>query len=151
MTKQLCNNPLAVGFVVKFQNDAKMIATRLQVPVENILGLAAQETQYGQGRIATEYNNYFSMHAPAPLQISDAPVKGSATVRVAVYSSFLQSAQSFSARFGPAVQGKSDPIAFALALMHAGYNSGDPKTGGRAGFAKYLVDIIGAVKTRMSC
>ncbi|MDI5829785.1 hypothetical protein MJN51_39885, partial [Salmonella enterica subsp. enterica serovar Kentucky] len=38
------------------------------VPVENILGLAAAESQYGTGRIAREYNNYFSLQAPASFQ-----------------------------------------------------------------------------------
>jgi hypothetical protein len=131
--------------------DAAVIARQLRVPVENILGLAAEETQYGQGRIAKEHNNYFSMHAPAPLQVGDALVQGSTKVKVAVYLSFLQSGQSFVARFGSAVMGQEDPKAFALALMRAGYNSGDPKTGGRAGFVQYLTDIIGAVKARMAC
>lgn len=151
MPKNLCNNPIAVAFVLSFKTDASVIAKQLSVPVENILGLAAEESQYGQGRIAKEHNNYFSMHAPAPLQIGAAPVQGSTKVKVAVYSSFLQSGQSFATRFGSAVTGQADPRAFALALMRAGYNSGDPRTGGRAGFARYLVDIIGAVKGRMAC
>lgn len=49
------------------------------------------------------------------------------------------------------LMGKRDPQAFAQALMMSGYNSGDPRTGGRAGFAKSLIDIINAVKGRMEC
>lgn len=79
-----------------------------------------------------------------------APVQGSSKVNVATHSSFLQCGWPFAARFGSAVMGQKDPKAFASALMRAGCNSGDPKTGGRAGFAKYLVDIIGAVKGRMA-
>ncbi|AUV04227.1 glucosaminidase domain-containing protein [Phytobacter ursingii] len=151
MSKNLCNSPIAVAFVTQHRVEAAVIAQKLCLPVENILGLAAEETQYGQGRIASTYNNYFSMHAPAPGQLSDAPVSGTSKVRVAVYSSFLQSGESFAARFGKAVMGKRDPQAFAQALMMSGYNSGDPRTGGRAGFAKYLIDIINAVKGRMEC
>lgn len=151
MPKNLCNTPIAVAFVARYKADAAIIAKQLDVPVENILGLAAEETQYGQGRVAKEFNNYFSMHAPAPLQLREAPVQGSTKVKVAVYASFLQSGQSFAARFGSAIRGRGEPKAFATALMHAGYNSGDPKTGGRAGFALYLVDIISAVKERMTC
>ncbi|MDR3441350.1 glucosaminidase domain-containing protein [Telmatospirillum sp.] len=140
-----------MAFVTKFRVDAEMIAKQLHVPTENILGLAAEETQYGQGRIAKEHNNYFSMHAPAPLQAGEAPVQGAINVKVATYLSFLQSGKSFAARFGSAVYDKEDPNAFAQALMRSGYNSGDPRTGGRAGFERYLVDIIGTIKARMSC
>lgn len=151
MSKNVCNDIDAVAFVQKFRNDAKHIALMLDVPVENILGLAAEESGWGKGRIAIDYNNYFSMHAPAPLQIDEQAAKRSSTVKVAVYSSFLQSGQSFAARFGSAVRGKKDTKAFVQALMHAGYNSGNPKTGGRAGFATFLTDIINTAGERMLC
>ena len=151
MCKNLCNFQVAVAFVTQHRVDAAIIAQKLCLPPENILGLAAEESLYGQGRIATAYNNYFSMHAPAPGQISETTANGSNKTRIAVYSSFLQCGESFAARFGKAVMGKRDPEAFAHALMLAGYNSGDPRTGGRAEFAKYLVNIINAVKGRMAC
>ena len=59
-----CNNTGAVRFVQQYLKECELIAKQLDVPVENILGLAAKESFYGQGRIATEYNNYFSMHGP---------------------------------------------------------------------------------------
>jgi len=146
-----CNNTNAVKFVKKYRPDCQPIADRLKVPVENILGLAAQESQYGEGRIASEYNNYFSMHAPAPLQTGEAAALKDPKVKVAKFASFAQSAQSFEQRFGAAVKGKADPEDFGEALVSAKFNSGDAATGGRGGFAPYLAGIIKMVKARMAC
>ncbi len=55
-----CNNTEAVRFIQKYKNDCEIIANQLEVPVEFILAVAAKESRYGQGRIATEYNNFFN-------------------------------------------------------------------------------------------
>lgn len=151
MAANLCNNVGAVSFVIKYKNDCQIIADQLEVPVENILGLAAQESQYGTGRIARELNNYFSMHAPAPFQTGAEAPLGNSRIKVAKFSSFFQSAQSFSTRYGIAVRGKKDPLVFAQALVSIGFNTGNAANGGRAGFANYLADIIKVVKGRLSC
>ena len=149
--KNPCNAVDAVTFIHKFRADCEPIAKQLGVPIENILGLAAQESEYGRGRIASEYNNYFSMHAPAPLQIRVESARKDPKVKIAVYSSFSASAQSFVMRYGSFVKGVSDPKKFGEALIRAGFNSGSAKNGGRDGFATYVAEIIGQVKTRMSC
>ncbi|NBF01961.1 hypothetical protein GV819_06620 [Pseudomonas sp. Fl5BN2] len=151
MSAKLCNNISAVTFVSKYKAVCQPIAEQLDLPVENILGLAAQESQYGTGRIARELNNYFSLHAPAPLQRSAESPQGNASIKVATFDSFQQCAQSFALRYGSAVRSKRDPMAFAQALVFSGYNSGDAATGGRNGFAKYLADIIVAVRGRLAC
>lgn len=151
LSAKLCNNINAVTFVSKYKAACQPIADQLDLPVENILGLAAQESQYGAGRIARELNNYFSMHAPAPLQISAESAQGSASVKVAKFDSFQKSAQSFALRYGASVRGKREPMEFAQALVRSGYNSGDAATGGRNGFADYLAKIIVAVRGRMAC
>ncbi|MFK3789223.1 glucosaminidase domain-containing protein [Pseudomonas piscis] len=151
MSAKLCNNISAVTFVSKYKVVCQPIADQLDLPVENILGLAAQESQYGTGRIAQDLNNFFSMHAPAPLQIGAEAPRGNAAIKVAKFASFQQSAQSFAQSFGASVRGKREPMEFAQALVRSGYNSGDAATGGRNGFAKYLADIIIAVRGRMAC
>ncbi|WP_426186829.1 glucosaminidase domain-containing protein [Pseudomonas sp. NFXW11] len=151
MSAKLCNNISAVTFVSKYKAVCQPIADQLNLPVENLLGLAAQESQYGTGRIARELNNYFSMHAPAPLQSGSESAQGNPKVKVARFDSFQKCAQSFAQSFGSAVRGKRDPMEFAQALVRSGYNSGDAATGGRNGFAKYLADIIIAVRGRMAC
>ena len=151
MANNLCNNASAVSFVHKHKGDCAFIARQLAVPLENILGLAAQESQYGTGRIARELNNYFSMHAPAPLQIGAEAPLGNPNLKVAKFSSFFESAQSFSARYGGAVYGKKDPLDFAHALVSASFNTGNSANGGRDGFATYLASIIKAVRERLQC
>lgn len=151
MAQNLCNHAIAVSFVHKYEKSCTAVASRLGIPVENILGLAAQESEYGQGRIATELNNYFSMHAPAKYQIGAEAPKKNPKIKVAKFATFEQCAESFEYKFGDAVKGKKDPAEFAQALIRAGYNSGDSNTGGRTGFAMYLVGIINAVKVRLSC
>jgi len=146
-----CNNVSAVTFVSKHKAACQPIADQLDVPVENILGLAAQESQYGSGRIARELNNYFSLHAPAPLQIGEEAPMGNARIKVAKFASFQQCAQSFANRYGSAVRGKKEPLEFALALVKIGFNTGNAATGGRNGFAHYLADIIATVKGRLAC
>ena len=140
----------AVNFVNKYYFDAKILANQLKVPVENILGLAAHESRYGTGRIAIENNNFFSMHAPSPLEIGQDIAHGNSKIKISKFASFQQCGQSFIARFGSAIMGKSDLTDFAQALVHRGYNSGDPATGGRSGYAKLLVGAIKMVKIRMT-
>ncbi|WP_248768787.1 glucosaminidase domain-containing protein [Pseudomonas sp. MWU12-2345] len=151
MSAALCNNIAAVTFVSKHKAVCQPIADQLDLPVENILGLAAQESQYGSGRIARQLNNYFSLHAPAPLQIGSQAPMGNSKIQVAQFSSFQQCAQSFATRYGSAVRGKKDPMEFAQTLVKIGFNTGRAATGGRDGFAKYLAQIITTVKGRLAC
>ncbi|WP_218570318.1 glucosaminidase domain-containing protein [Pseudomonas mangiferae] len=115
------------------------------------LSSSAQESQYGSGRIARDYHNYFSMHAPALLQVGEGEARNNPSVRLARYSSFGQAAESFAARYGASVRGVKDVHQFANALVRAGFNSGDDMNGGKTGFANYLIGIIGMVKIRMEC
>ncbi|MBV7407027.1 glucosaminidase domain-containing protein [Enterobacter sp. ENT03] len=146
-----CNNTAAVRFVQEHIRDSEIIAKQLDVPVENILGLAAAESQYGTGRIAREYNNYFSMHGPAPLQSDQVHPQGSAKTWVATYPSFLTCGRSFAVRFGNAVRGKKDAVAFVNALVSVNFNTGNHATGGTDGYVKKTSDIIMMVKRRMAC
>jgi hypothetical protein len=148
---KLCNNADAVSFVNAHRSDCTQIANQLKVPTENILGLAAQESQWGSGRIARDLNNFFSLHAPAPLQIGAESAQGDPKVKVAKFSSFLQCGLSFAARYGSAVRGISDPLEFSKKLVTVGFNTGNAASGGREGFAAYLADIIKTVKVRMGC
>lgn len=101
-----CNNVGAVRFVQEHMKICEIIAKELDVPVENILGLAAAESQYGTGRIAREYNNYFSLQAPASFQSGRVHPKDSNKTWVAIFSSFSVCARSFAVKYGDAVRGK---------------------------------------------
>jgi RHS repeat-associated protein len=60
-----CANKAAVKFVKSNQADAKKLADKLNVPVEFVLAVAADESQYGQYPTAVAANNYFGIHAGA--------------------------------------------------------------------------------------
>ena len=147
----LCNVQYAVVFVKTHEADCQKIASDLQVPVENILGLAAHESWYGKGRIADKLNNYFSMHAPSKYQIGFEAPLGDPKGKVSRFKDFKACADSFADRFGDAVTGKKDPADFAQALIRKGFNSGKASNGGSSSFARDLVNIIGAVKVRLAC
>ncbi len=83
-----CNNVGAVRFAQEHMKVCEIIAKELDVPVENILGLAAAESQYGTGRIAREYNNYFSLQAPASFQSGRVHPKDSNKTWVAIFLRF---------------------------------------------------------------
>jgi hypothetical protein len=53
-------------FVDTHLAEAQRGADELGVPVENILGLSALESTWGQHRFAAQGNNYFGIHYPAP-------------------------------------------------------------------------------------
>lgn len=146
-----CNAVSAVAFVRAHVADSEILAKQISVPTENILGLAAHESQWGVGRFAVQGNNYFSMHAPAPMQSGTMHAKGDAKLLVATYESFYRCGQSFIARFGNSVKGKEDPKEFSEALVSCGYNSGNSKTGGSDGYAKKVESAILMVKRRESC
>lgn len=146
-----CSVTNAVVFVKKYQADAEKLAKQIDVPAENILGLAAHESEYGKGRFAVEGNNFFSLHAPAPMQIGEIAAKGNLRLKVAKFSSFFQCGQSFLARFGSGLRGKKDPKEFSAALVAIHFNTGNAKTGGRDGYAKLVEDTIIIVKKRALC
>jgi hypothetical protein len=147
----MCNTKEAVDFVKRIKAESQLVADQIDVPLENIVGLAAEETQYGEGRFAKRYNNYFSMRSPAPFETGFVPALEDPKVKVATYSSLHKCGESFVERWGDTVRGIKDPIEFAKALKKAHFNTGDSKTGGRDNFVNYLVGIIAAVKVRLAC
>ncbi|NHZ96330.1 glucosaminidase domain-containing protein [Massilia sp. CCM 8734] len=127
------------------------VAKDLDIPLENLVGLAAEESGYRRGRISIDCKNYFSMRSPAPGQVGFEVARNDPKVKVAKYGRPIDSVESFKTKWGPFVQGKRDPVDFANALVRAGFNTGKNEDGGRAGFANYLLGLIIAVKGRLAC
>ncbi len=65
----------------------EIIAKELDVPVENILGLAAAESQYGTGRIAVEYNTTFPP-CPGIISVRSGSSKAIVTKLAAIFLRF---------------------------------------------------------------
>jgi len=148
-----CKNKEAVAFVHEHQADAAAIAKQLNTKTEFVLGLSARETGYGQGRFATEGNNFFSLQTRVAnegdtpttllpfstgwLQAQDDPL-----VFVAKYESYLDSAKSFASIHGDVVKGIEDAGQFLGALKNAGFNNNPDFTN---------TNVIDMVKRRMEC
>ncbi len=108
----------------KFTDDhlaaAQALADKLHVPVENILGLSAFESGWGNGRfVINGRNNYLSLHYPAP-GATGFILATESGVRVATFRSFDDCAIAFYQRYGHLVDGVTDPEKFAATLQDAG-------------------------------
>jgi Mannosyl-glycoprotein endo-beta-N-acetylglucosaminidase len=107
-------------FVDAHLADTQKVADRLGVPVENILGAAALESNWGASRIAIQGNNFFGINYPAPHAVGPLPAPPGGTTIYSKFPSYADSLKSFVAIAGSLVQGKSDPAAFAAALQNSG-------------------------------
>lgn len=106
-------------FVNAHLADAQKAADKLGVPVENILGLTALESTWGENRFAAQGNNYFNIHYPAPFATGCMLTEDGKT-KVSTFASYADSLRSFIAELGSVVQGISDPSEFAAALQNSG-------------------------------
>jgi flagellum-specific peptidoglycan hydrolase FlgJ len=105
-------------FVDAHLDNAKIAADQLGVPVENILGLSALESTWGEHRFANQGNNYFGIHYPAPFANGYMLTKDGRT-KIATFANYAESLKSFVAISGSIVQAKRDPEAFATALQNS--------------------------------
>jgi RHS repeat-associated protein len=151
--RDLCNkadptNNKVLTFIAAHKADASAVANQLNVPAQNILGLSAQESNYGQSTIAQAANNYFGQHAGAPGSSGIYTTSGG--VAVATFSNYLASAQSFATAFGGLVQNRTSPSSFANALVPR-FNPASTAAGGNPGFVQAVTGAINSVASRLNC
>src|SRR5262249_5317404 len=94
-------------------------AKELNVPVENILGVAAFESTYGTSSITQEANNFFGIHYSSTYDDNE-PYVNSHGVKMAQYGSYDESLQAFVDQKGDLIRGVSDPVQFATILQNNG-------------------------------
>jgi RHS repeat-associated protein len=136
------------AFINANSGAAGQIASQLNVPTANILGLAAEETGWGTSSIALNANNFFGIHAGAPGNIGTYTTSGGARVSMFPASTgFLSSGQSFGTNFGSLVKGVSNPTAFARALVPK-FNTAKAATGGNPNFVRL---VSGTIKGVSAC
>jgi len=116
-------------FVDAHVADTRPVAAGLGIPVENILGLAAEESGWGTSGFAERGNNFFGIHYPAPNAVGYMTAQQDG--RIAAFESYAASLQSFVAIAGPIVRGKEDPEEFARALQDSGKFGIDVTTGAK--------------------
>ena len=113
-------------FVDAHLADAQKVADQLGVSVENILGVSAVESGWGESRFAVQGQNYFGIHYPAPYATGYMMAEQSG-VKIATFASYADSLRSFVAISGRDVQGASNPREFASALHNSGkFGVGNP-------------------------
>ncbi|NHZ64893.1 hypothetical protein [Massilia genomosp. 1] len=146
-----CNVDYAVLFVATHLKDAKIVADRLHIPTENLLGLAAHECEHGRNRFAKDGNGFFSMRAPAEFQTGSLTALKDPKVKVATFGSFRMAAESFAKKYGPGVYGIRDAGEFSKKLIQLRFNSGNSRDGGMDGWARKVELAIDMVRVRMQC
>ncbi len=130
-------------FVDAHLDDAQKGAGELGVSIENVLGLSALESGWGEHPFAVKGNNYFGIHYPAPFATGYMPAKAGRT-KVATFASYADSLKAFIALSGSVVRGKSDPAAFAAALQNSGKFGIDVRT--EAKVPGYVDEVAGTIR-----
>jgi hypothetical protein len=115
-------------FVDAHLKAAQDAANALGVPVENVLGLAALESQWGYSRFALEGNTLFNLYSGAALKNGSMKALGSNN-RLATFPDTATSFRSFAIDSKRIVSGVSDPTEFASKLQAAGKYGIDIKSG----------------------
>jgi len=105
-------------FIDDHLQDAQKLADKLHVPVENILGLSALESDWGRSRFAIDGNNLLGIHYPAPFATGYI-VAGESKAKVATFASYQDCLDSFAQTYGKLVYGISDPAQFATLLQNS--------------------------------
>ena len=139
----------AMEFVIAHHKDAEIIAASLNVPTEMILGLSGVETEWEKvdwlfketisSRWKPKKDYLFKKHICHLANMAPWQHLGS----------YLDSGRSFALRYGDAVRGIKNPVAFAQALVRAKFNSGNSKNGGSDNFVTKTADTINSTKRRL--
>lgn len=122
-------------FVDAHLSATEKAAKELNVPVANILGVAALESGWGLGSfvldgptVVESTNSYFGMHAPAPF-MDGTTQASSGPALVASFASYEDSLKAFVAVKGPIIRNISDPLQFATVIQIKGEFGIDMITG----------------------
>ena len=133
----LCNNPQAVGFIKANLADATTLATNLNVPVQLVLAVSANESSFGTSNIALAANNFFGLWAGAPGQTGTYTTPNGAVV--AAFSGpdgFLASGNSFVQLVQGSASGITDASTFFQTLHDVyGFGAGESTP-------QYIADML---------
>jgi hypothetical protein len=140
------SNERILTFIARYRKDAAAVAEGLRVTTEAILGLSGYESGWGLERFAQEGNNFFGLHWPVSFAIGYLVARDNPAVKVAIFTNYRTSGESFAEDYCKYVRGLTDPADFAKALEDSG------KFGvGTEGYAARLADVIRELAKRMDC
>ncbi len=148
-------NARILDFISAHRQDATSIAKRLGISVEDVLGVAAEETLYGTKGIVLDTNNYFGLHVNGPSDLGHFEnqtgvfkTTGNPPAYVAKFSKmsgFLDSANAFASIESQYIQGLSDPSKLAAMLHEHGYGTTNTN------YTSELTGAISNIKNRLDC
>jgi hypothetical protein len=107
------------AFVKAHLRDSEVVAKKLNIPVEYILGLAAIESGWGGSRFAYKGNNFFGLHHPALYNNGKMQAEDDPSVFMSTFPDYRTGLQSFSDKFGNLVYGAPNAEAFARSLQNS--------------------------------
>ncbi len=126
--------------------EAKEIADKYGVTPEEILGIAALESNWGEHPFASKGNNYFGMHAPVHGQSGTMRI-GRKPGNMATFHNFKESAEAFMKQNGSLVSGVKDPEEFARRLQNSGKFGIDPDYGTKVpGYVRSVANTISGLR-----
>jgi hypothetical protein len=143
-----------LDWILAHREDCKEIAATLKTTAQNILGLAAMESDFGRNRFVTDGNNFFALSTtrqnPLPGQIGLAIAMGDPNTGMAKFPDFLTCARAFAQTKGQLILNVTDPASFASTLQNRGKFGVGPR-GTLPAYVKDLTRIIHELAIRLSC
>ena len=147
-------NRFYLDWIMTYRNDCRVIADFLRTSVQNILALAAIESDFGHNRWARDGNNYFSLSTPRdktlPYQIGLQVGMSDPKTGMAKYEDFFHSAKSFAETKGQLVKGHMEPDRFAT-ILHTRANMGQSPEGPIDDYVQKLTTIVRSLELRLNC
>jgi len=144
-------NAKVINFISAHLTDATSLAAQLSVPVQDILGIAAEESDYGQDYKVPLTNNYFGDHPPAgggmwagqvsTYQTSLDGVLATFTTATGFYDSGEVLVNALTGVSGTT----SGTAGFVAAASTHGWGTG------QSGFAKLATNTIASIAGRLDC
>jgi hypothetical protein len=97
-------------FMTTYLAPAIRAARSLNVPVQNVLGVAAYESLWGTSRFATEGHTPFGMYFPAPFATGPMPARGNAKAQLAHFKDLDDAFRSFAEKYKSGLSNVRDPL-----------------------------------------
>jgi len=147
-------NRFYLDWILAYRNDAQQASVDLRTSVQNILALAAVESDFGRNRWAREANNFYALSTrrdqKLPYQIGFVVALGDPKIGMAKYEDFFHCTKSFAETKGQLIKGHVDPHRFAT-ILHTQGNMGNGPEGPIMGYVAEVMRVIRELELRLDC
>jgi hypothetical protein len=143
-----------LDWIMKYRHDTVDVAADLRTTIQNILGLAAFESDFGRSRFATHGNNLFGLSTskdkPLPGQIGIMLNQANPDQGMSMFPDYLTSANAFAQTKGQLIKGETEPAKFASILQNRG-QFGLVFNRPLATYVEDLTKVIHEIAIRLHC